>query len=133
MRDKQELNVDQILQHCSSAKVLISQRTSNREYVPSTLPSCLRHLDFQWPRHGLTFRSTYHFWILGKSFVPTKFADDLSDFMKLVQTYFGIKLFDMKQIMRSHRVHGGLERVWTNKDNKYMASDTSNKFIIPDQ
>ncbi|CAA2981870.1 probable CCR4-associated factor 1 homolog 11 [Olea europaea var. sylvestris] len=62
-------------------------------------------------RTWVTFHSTYDFGFLVKILSQQKLPNDLSRFLQLVRLYFGTKVFDMKQIMGLHQVHGGLERV----------------------
>ncbi|CAI9755076.1 unnamed protein product [Fraxinus pennsylvanica] len=62
-------------------------------------------------RTWVTFHSTYDFGFLVKILSLQNLPNDLSRFLELTRMYFGINVFDMKQIMLFHQVHGGLERV----------------------
>ncbi|KAL2490997.1 putative CCR4-associated factor [Abeliophyllum distichum] len=62
-------------------------------------------------RTWITFHSTYDFGFLIKVLSQKELPDNLSDFMGLVRMYFGVKVFDMKQMMGFCGLHGGLERM----------------------
>ncbi|CAI9765046.1 unnamed protein product [Fraxinus pennsylvanica] len=62
-------------------------------------------------RTWVTFHSMYDFGFLIKILSQRELPDNLSEFMRLVRMYFGVKVFDMKQMMGFCGLYGGLERM----------------------
>ncbi|KAH7852449.1 hypothetical protein Vadar_024921 [Vaccinium darrowii] len=60
----------------------------------------------------ITFHSAYDFGFLLKILTQRKLAEDLCMFMRLVSTYFGGAVYDIKHMMQNcPGLYGGLERV----------------------
>ncbi|KAI3448273.1 hypothetical protein Pfo_004938 [Paulownia fortunei] len=59
----------------------------------------------------ITFHGPYDFGFLIKILTGRILPDDLKEFMMLVRLYFGVAVFDLKNMIRFFGVHGGLDRV----------------------
>ncbi|XP_059654806.1 probable CCR4-associated factor 1 homolog 11 [Cornus florida] len=64
------------------------------------------------PLTWVTFHSAYDFGFLIKLLIGRELPNDLSDFMRLVGFYFGMRVYDIKHMIRyCDGLFGGLERV----------------------
>ncbi|KAI3448271.1 hypothetical protein Pfo_004936 [Paulownia fortunei] len=59
----------------------------------------------------ITFHGPYDFGFLIKILTGRKLPVDLKEFMMLVRLYFGVAVFDLKNMIRFFGLHGGLDRV----------------------
>ncbi|KAG8364126.1 hypothetical protein BUALT_Bualt19G0094400 [Buddleja alternifolia] len=66
-----------------------------------------------WRRNliWVTFHGPYDFGFLIKILTRKELPDDLEGFLMLVKLYFGVAVYDLKNMIRAFGLHGGLDRV----------------------